>query len=129
MANKLILSLGCNLENAVSRIENIIDSLSQYITIERCSSIYRTAPYGGKQGRMYANAVVYGNIEADIESVQAICKDIEISFGRNNDNLGEVSADIDVIFWNNNNLRPHETGRDYFLIGYNEISGYVENNS
>lgn len=121
-----IVGLGSNVVDRVQAIGRSIEWLRSLveITINDISDIYTTQAVDGAVGT-YSNAVVSIGSDLDLDALSRVFKDYETANGRV---AGEssprkvVSIDLDIVIADNAILRPHELDRDYFTIGYNQIT-------
>lgn len=97
--------------------------LAETFRVVTSSKIYETAEYHGRYAP-YFNCVVYAeSTETDV-AVISMFKAFERSQGRTEESktTGQVPIDLDLVTFNDRILRPHELDREYFLIGYREIT-------
>lgn len=120
---EVILSVGSNCGDRCSQVESGIGWLKDLLLNPKVSSIYSTGDcHGGP--RDYYNAVVKGRTFMENEVLDLMCKEFELNHGRTPEarNQGDVPIDIDVVVYDNEIIRPNDFRRDFFQIGYQQIS-------
>lgn len=127
---RLVIGLGSNCGDRRAAISGAIEWLRKILTDFRVSEIYETPPYG-HVGRPYMNAVVSGRYgrnplfnAAILASLERECKRYEYEHGRNEAarQRGDVPIDIDIVKAGEQILRPADFKRQFFRIGYLQIS-------
>lgn len=123
--HKAVLGIGTNrTEKPRVIITAIIESLGKQGRVISRSSIYTTRPYGKEDPDLpwYTNAVVGIMTDLTFDDFESCLKSIEEGMGRSRktDN-SDVAADIDIVIWDGETIRPQEIDRDYFAIGYKEL--------
>lgn len=127
MKHIAVVGLGSNIpDEAPQIIERLKDALTSLGSMVAHSDTYTTKPWGKTDATLpvYHNAVVVLETEMNLETLMSATKNIENKMGRREDSP-RVEADIDIVIWDNQALRPHEIERDYFRIGYNQIKRHV----
>jgi 2-amino-4-hydroxy-6-hydroxymethyldihydropteridine diphosphokinase len=73
------------------------------------------------RGPAYVNVVAIGVTRLALDELLSRLKAIERLLGRTPESKlrGVVEADVDLVIWNGEVLRPKDAARDYFLIPYN----------
>ncbi|MFQ3548270.1 MAG: 2-amino-4-hydroxy-6-hydroxymethyldihydropteridine diphosphokinase [Armatimonadota bacterium] len=131
------LSLGSNIEDKVSNINNaikLIDTL-ETTNVIKTSSLYETKPVGFLDQPDFINAVIH--IKTMLEPVELLEKLLEIE-----QNLGRVRTirygprviDIDILTYNNIKIKsdklivphPEILNRAFILVPFEEIAPEVE---
>lgn len=120
--NRFVLSLGSNTSERRENVVAAIRYLKEVFTVSSVSSVYETLPWGGGVS-MYANCVLSGATQMELDAVLALAKEWERKNGRDEiaKKCGIVPVDVDVVIWNDEVLRPKELEREYFMIGYRQI--------
>ncbi len=102
--SKAYLSLGSNLGDRLSNIQQAVRVLSNYeeIKILKSSSFYETEPWGNKNQGWFVNAAVA--IETAFSPIELlrVCQDTEAQIGRirkKDTKWGERLIDIDILFY------------------------------
>jgi 2-amino-4-hydroxy-6-hydroxymethyldihydropteridine diphosphokinase len=97
-----LIMLGSN-TNAENNIELAIEKLSEHFDIERTSTMLITKPIGKKYKSDFHNIALKILSAETAEETKSIFKQIELEMGRTtiSKQKGEISIDIDLIFWNN----------------------------
>lgn len=125
---KLTLSLGSNLPPRHQRVRQAISWLKKSSQTCAVSSLYETPEIHGK-GDPYVNAVMIAEYECrDVDSINRIIKEYEISAGRDDAarSKGIVPIDIDIVLADSELLRPRDFDREFFQIGLSELLGSHE---
>ena len=123
--NNLLISLGSNLKDGKTILENAIKRIFEISEKASFSSIYETEPVGVHKSNNYFNCVGQISSCKDFDELKSIYKDLEKQFGRdsNSKETGLVALDIDIIIWNNDVVRAHDLSMNYVKKGLNELSG------
>lgn len=119
---EVILSVGSNSGDRQSQVSAGAEWLKTLLSDTHISSIYSTGDcHGGS--RDYYNAVVKGMTSIDINALDNLCKEYEVSHGRTPEarRKGDVPIDIDIVVFNNQTIRSNDFRRDFFQIGYQQI--------
>lgn len=121
--NAVIISIG---SNTAEKNNNVLKALNWFEGISDSfvsSGIYETPEVHGR-GESYMNAVGRGYVSCNFETLLNLCKRYELLFGRTDEMrlLGKVPIDIDIVVWNDDIIRPLDFNREFFQIGYSEIS-------
>lgn len=121
--NRIIISIGSNTADRATRMDEALRWLGLQFPGLKTSSIYETPEYHGVYAP-YFNCVAEAASDLSAEDIVCLFKNYELSQGRTPESKksGQVPIDLDVVMFNNENLRPHETVRDYFLIGYRQLN-------
>ncbi|MDE6652398.1 MAG: 2-amino-4-hydroxy-6-hydroxymethyldihydropteridine diphosphokinase [Paramuribaculum sp.] len=120
--HKVYLSIGSNHENCLAYVEQASSRLQSVLTDWKMCSPYKTEAINGVDAD-YLNAVAVGYWNGDEESLNQICKSIERALGRTRDNKSHsVEIDIDLVCFDDDILRPADYAREYFSIGFKELS-------
>ena len=96
------LSLGSNIENRLSYIQQSVAALSinKHIKILKSSSFYETEPWGVKEQNWFLNAAIYIQTELEPLSLLKTIQSIENQLGRNREKESkwhERTIDIDIL--------------------------------
>lgn len=99
--NTAILMLGSN-ENQEENLELAKNKIEQYYEIVSYSSIVKSKPHGKQYKNQFLNQAIKILSDEITEDVKITLKDIEMEMGRNIDSkkAGSITIDIDLIFWN-----------------------------
>lgn len=119
----IIVSLGSNCGDRAASVAKAIEWLRRRLSEFRESGIYETPPYG-HAGSNYMNAVVSGKSSCDLQGFEKECKRYEEAEGRDGEcrRLNLVPIDIDVVVCDDMILRPKDFAREFFKIGYRQIT-------
>jgi 2-amino-4-hydroxy-6-hydroxymethyldihydropteridine diphosphokinase len=125
---RALLSLGSNSGDRATQIRRALDELAHHSTLTRASHIYETPSCNGI-GPDYMNMVVEVTTELDEPRLNAIAKDIEHRLGRDTSKKHQpiVPIDIDVVVVNEKIIRPSDFNRQYFVIGYKNLTSVSVN--
>jgi 2-amino-4-hydroxy-6-hydroxymethyldihydropteridine diphosphokinase len=101
--NKVILSLGSNLDDSITILKNAINELKKIITIDKISALAITEPIAKTKQNNYYNIVLSANTKYEPYELLKRIHKIEKLFGRkretNERNLPRT-LDIDIIQYN-----------------------------
>lgn len=119
----IIVSLGSNCGDRAAAVAKAMEWLRLRLNEFRESGIYET-PSCGHAGSNYMNAVVSGKCICDLPHFEKECKLYEESEGRDGEcrRLNLVPIDIDVVVCDDMVLRPKDYAREFFKIGYRQIT-------
>lgn len=120
---EVCLSLGSNHGNRRQNVEEALEWIKGFLIESRCSTVYETKAVHGF-GPAYFNAVVCGYSSCEYDCFNRKLKEYEIKCGRTREarTRNEVIIDLDVVIWNKEIIRPIDFSRDFFQIGYKEIT-------
>ncbi|MDE7420649.1 MAG: 2-amino-4-hydroxy-6-hydroxymethyldihydropteridine diphosphokinase [Muribaculaceae bacterium] len=122
IASLAIFSIGSNCGNRHANVSEGLKWLSMHLMDFRSSSIYATPDcHGGV--KEYFNAVAIGTTNESPENLEQLCKQYELSCGRNDEmrKSGNVPIDIDLVVYGDKVIRPNDFKREFFRIGYEMI--------
>lgn len=119
----VVLSFG---SNCGDRVDNVMKAMQWACALLHCSRkshVYETPPVG-HAGSNYMNSVMTGFFKGGLSELDEACKDYEIACGRNevSRGKGEVPIDIDIVIALGKVLRPKDFSREFFQIGYRQLS-------
>lgn len=102
--SRVFLSLGSNLGDRLSNIQQAVSSLSLHekITIVKTSSFYETEPWGNKNQGWFINAALALDTDLSCEELLEICQNIEVQLGRirkENEKWAQRAIDIDILMY------------------------------
>lgn len=100
--NKIILSLGSNIDDRKLNLENAVREISKIAKLIKISSIYESDPILYEDQNKFLNIIL--EIEFENSSIKLLekTKDIEKKLGRKEIfRFGPRVIDIDIIFFNN----------------------------
>lgn len=110
MQNKIILSIGSNLNDRRKNIEDAVNCLHSAVgTVIKVSSLYESASWGFVSGDFY-NIIVVLHSQKSAEQILAQIQIIEKSFGRNksSQNYEARTIDIDIIDFNGEIIKAND---------------------
>lgn len=120
---EIVLSLGSNCGDRHANVHAGIEWLSGMLFNFRVSHIYATPDCLGSQ-KEYMNAVAIGTTVLSPIEMDKLCKEYEVSNGRDAEarksNL--VPIDIDLVIYGHDILRPRDFARDFFQIGFKSLN-------
>lgn len=116
--SRVFLSLGSNLGDRLSNIQQAVSSLSmsEHIEIIKTSSFYETEPWGNKDQDWFINAAIAIDTDFTCDQLLKYCQNIEAQLGRirkENEKWSQRVIDIDILMYddkiiNSSNLTiPH----------------------
>ncbi|GAA0336342.1 2-amino-4-hydroxy-6-hydroxymethyldihydropteridine diphosphokinase [Oceanobacillus sp. FSL W7-1293] len=135
--NQAFIALGTNIEPREEHLTQALDLLetNEYISIQKKSSIYETAPVGYQDQADFLNMVLALQTSLSSMELLEVCQQIEKELGRKRDiRFGPRTIDLDILTFNYENStverliiphpRMHE--RAFVLIPLAEIApGFV----
>lgn len=106
MAGKeVVLGLGSNMGDRLATLQSAVTELSDFIQIEKISSVYETPPFDMQAEINFYNLCLLGRTDLTPEQILSKCHDIEAEHGRernpNADSYESRPLDIDIIYFNN----------------------------
>lgn len=125
-----IVCIGSNCGDRKLNISAGLEWLSGILSDFRHSTIYLTPDCHGGQ-KVYMNAVGVGYIDMPPIEFERICKEYELSCGRDAvaRAVGDVPVDIDLVVFGGEVLRKKDYGSEFFLKGYRELKGFLSDSS
>lgn len=102
--SRVFLSLGSNLGDRLSNIQQAVSSLSmsEHIKIIKTSSFYETEPWGNKDQDWFINACIAIDTDFTCEELLKYCQNIEAQLGRirkANEKWSQRVIDIDILMY------------------------------
>ncbi|MBQ8636158.1 2-amino-4-hydroxy-6-hydroxymethyldihydropteridine diphosphokinase [bacterium] len=102
--SRVFISLGSNLGDRLSNIQQAVSSLSMHdkITIVKTSSFYETEPWGNKNQEWFINAALALDTDLSCEELLMYCQNIETQLGRvrkENEKWSQRAIDIDILMY------------------------------
>lgn len=96
---KAVVGLGANLGDRLATMRAALEALARVSTIEKVSSVYRTAPVGGPPQPDYLNAAVLVEVEAGPRELLHSLLSIEAGLGRERrERNGPRVIDLDILW-------------------------------
>lgn len=125
-APQVILSLGSNCGDRRRALEDAVVWLNAVLENGYHSDIYETESVSG-DGKKYLNCVMAGRCPLDAAELARRCKDYESRAGRDEAcrRAGQVPIDIDVVYFDNEAIRPREASAGYFLKGLGQLQSHM----
>lgn len=125
---EVIFSIGSNCGDRLQNVKDGIEWLSHILTQFRVSPIYATPDCNGSQ-REYLNAVASGKTCLTPEAIDRLSKEYETNCGRDAAAraCNNVPIDIDLVVYSSELLRPRDFAREFFQIGFRQISDNIDN--
>lgn len=134
MAKKsVVLGLGSNLGDRLGHLQKAIDELSEFIQIQKISSVYETPPFDMEADTNFYNLCLLGATHLNVFDLLSNCQDIEKEHGRkakvNPDRYESRPLDIDILYFNDEIIdtddlkipHPELHKRRFVLVPLNEI--------
>lgn len=117
-----ILCIGSNCGDRNGNVESALEWLSGILKDFRHSHIYATPDCKGGQ-RVYLNAVCTGLTERSSAELDVLCKEFELSLGRDSSArvAGDVPVDVDIVVFDGRIVRERDFASEFFQIGYREV--------
>ncbi|MFD1417084.1 2-amino-4-hydroxy-6-hydroxymethyldihydropteridine diphosphokinase [Oceanobacillus jeddahense] len=131
--NQAFIALGTNIEPREEHLKQALDLLeaNEYISIQKKSSIYETAPVGYQDQADFLNMVLELQTSLSSMNLLDVCQQIERELGRKRDiRFGPRTIDLDILTFNHENSRverliiphPRMHERAFVLIPLGEIA-------
>ncbi|WP_040977615.1 2-amino-4-hydroxy-6-hydroxymethyldihydropteridine diphosphokinase [Oceanobacillus jeddahense] len=131
--NQAFIALGTNIEPREEYLKQALDLLeaNEYISIQKKSSIYETAPVGYQDQADFLNMVLELQTSLSSMNLLDVCQQIERELGRKRDiRFGPRTIDLDILTFNHENSRverliiphPRMHERAFVLIPLGEIA-------
>lgn len=125
--HSVIISIGSNTPDKWERVSRALQWLSEWTMSGRKSTIYSSLPEGSCAEKIrytYANAVYAALTPHPREVIEEMLKNYEVENGRTPQmkQFGIVPVDLDLVYFDEELLRPVEITRSYFRRGYDELS-------
>lgn len=119
----VVLSLGSNCGNRHENVSAGIKWLETKLSDFKVSHLYATPDCLGSQ-KEYINAVASGTTTLSPNEIDILCKQFELSFGRDAQarKSNMVPIDIDLVIYGDEILRPRDYACDFFQIGFKSLS-------
>lgn len=96
--SRAVLSIGANLGDRVAALQNAVDDLSEFVTVDAVSPVYETSPVGGPEQRDFLNAVLLVTTDLPPLELVAIGQRIERRAGRvPGERWGPRALDVDLV--------------------------------
>lgn len=142
MKHNVYLSLGSNLGNRHTLLQEAIDALQQRVgSLVACSSLHETEPWGFESENMFLNAAVWLSTELSPRQVLLKTQSIERKLGRTAKSIDgqyhDRTIDIDILMYDDLRLdmtyhmngksiglqlpHPHMHERDFVMKPLSEI--------
>lgn len=120
---EVVFSIGSNCGDRHANVKAGIEWLAHIISNFKVSPIYATPDCLGSQ-KEYINAVAKGSSTLSTESLEKLCKQYELSCGRDAyaRTCNNVPIDIDLVMYDSKILRQRDFSREFFQIGYKSIT-------
>ncbi|MDF2947860.1 MAG: folK [Bacillales bacterium] len=138
MSNKVVISLGTNIEPRLLYLKNAVQSiLDSNITIEDFSSIYETDPIGYEEQDNFLNMILIVKTSLNPYKLLELTQRIEIELERERlVRWGPRTIDLDMLLYNNEYENsdvltiphPRINERAFVLIPLYEIKSSLEDN-
>ena len=121
------ICLGANVPDADQRLHEACRLIRNKLdNTLRVSSALRTEPFDFPYPALFTNIVVIGHTSLSAAEVEALLKQLERKLGRrkHHKRQGVVMADLDLIWWDGQVLRPKDWERPYVQLAVTELSQY-----
>lgn len=122
------ICLGSNVADADWRLQEACRLVREGLDNSlRVSSPLRTDPVDFPNPALFTNMVAMGHTSLDAADVVALLKRVERTLGRRkcHKRQGKVMADLDLIWWDGQVLRPVDWERPYVQQAMAELSNAV----
>lgn len=119
---KIYICIGSNEPKAMKLVREAGIAIGEFVGGMHMCGPYETRPYppAPPDGPAYANAVICGETELDLQTIRNRLKELERLIGRRPEHKssGKVVIDMDVVIYDNEICRRVEFEADYFRYGY-----------
>ena len=96
----VFLALGTNVGDRIANLSTAQRALNAIVTIQKCSSIYETPPWGYSDQPTFLNQVVEGVTQESPWELLAFLKQVEFEMGRTQTiRNGPRVIDLDLLFY------------------------------
>ncbi|GAB2996991.1 2-amino-4-hydroxy-6-hydroxymethyldihydropteridine diphosphokinase [Cyclobacterium sediminis] len=128
--HQVVLGLGGNMGDRLSLLDKASKLLVQKMNLEKASSIYHTAAWGGNSQGAYLNQVLVLNTSMKAEECLNFIQQIEKQLGRKREvKWGDRTMDIDILYFDNEIINterlkvphPQMTLRNFVLVPLVEV--------
>ncbi|MDE6703162.1 MAG: 2-amino-4-hydroxy-6-hydroxymethyldihydropteridine diphosphokinase, partial [Muribaculaceae bacterium] len=120
---QFMLCLGSNTPCRTEIISSVIERIARLCRIVVKSSMYE-APDESGLGAPYVNIVLSVEPSMTLDDFRTELKELELQYGRDahSKSIGVMPLDADIIIWDGEIIDPYQYSREYFKIGYREIT-------
>ncbi|MDO6437514.1 2-amino-4-hydroxy-6-hydroxymethyldihydropteridine diphosphokinase [Cyclobacterium sp. 1_MG-2023] len=128
--HQVVLGLGGNRGDRLALLDKASKLLAQKMDLEKASSIYHTAAWGGNSHGAYLNQVLVLNTSMKAEECLNFIQQIENQLGRKREvKWGDRTMDIDILYFDNEIINterlkvphPHIANRNFVLVPLAEV--------
>lgn len=128
--HQVVLGLGGNRGDRLALLDKASKLLAQKMDLEKASSIYHTAAWGGNSHGAYLNQVLVLNTSMKAEECLNFIQQIENQLGRKREvKWGDRTMDIDILYFDNEIIdterlkvpHPHIANRNFVLVPLAEV--------
>ena len=128
--HQVVLGLGGNRGDKLALLNKASQLLAQKMDLEKASSIYHTAAWGGNSHGAYLNQVLVLRTSMKAEECLNFIQQIENQLGRKRGvKWGDRTMDIDILYFDNEIINterlkvphPHLTSRNFVLVPLAEV--------
>jgi len=128
--HQVVLGLGGNMGDRLSLLNKAIKLLKQQMKLERESTIYQSAAWGGNSQAAYLNQVLVMNTSLSAIDCLDFILQIENQLGRERVlKWGDRTMDIDILYFDNEIINterlkvphPHLVSRNFVLVPLVEV--------
>ena len=96
--SRAVLSIGANLGDRFAALQNAVDDLAEFVTVQAVSPVYETSPVGGPEQRDFLNAVLVVTTDLSPAELVVVGKKVERRAGRvPSERWGPRALDVDVV--------------------------------
>jgi 2-amino-4-hydroxy-6-hydroxymethyldihydropteridine diphosphokinase len=128
--HQVVLGLGGNRGDRLALLDKASKLLAQKMDLQKASSIYHTAAWGGNSHGAYLNQVLVLNTSMKAEECLDFIQQIEDQLGRKRKvKWGDRTMDIDILYFDNEIINterlkvphPHLASRNFVLVPLAEV--------
>lgn len=120
---QFVICLGSNIQRRCEIIAEVVGRIGELCDIVMRSHVYE-APDESGLGEPYVNIVLSVRTSLSQESFRDALKELECQYGRDahSKSTGIMPLDADIIIWGGDIVDYYQYSREYFQIGYREIT-------
>lgn len=120
--NTAIVMLGSNKDSSLN-LSTAIEKINERYEVVHESTIIETVPHGSRYKVNFLNKAVEVLSDEDLENSILFFKNLEKEMGRTPEskNDGTVCIDIDIIFWNGNQIRGDYDRYDFVKVCVDQL--------
>lgn len=122
-SKEALFCIGSNCGDRQRNVDSALSWLARMLGDFRHSSVYASPDCHGGH-RVYMNSVAVGTTALDPKELDRLCKEFELSLGRDAAAraAGDVPVDVDIVVYDGVILRRKDYGCGFFRKGFKELA-------